>query len=145
MSKLKNYLFDTSISGKAAFGLLIARFVFGLGMMIHGLPKIQHAFNWMGEDASVPGFLQALAALSEFGGGIAIILGLLTPIALLGIVFTMMVAIFMVHVSQGHQFIGKPHAPSYEAAALYLVFAVMLFLTGPGKYSLDNILLTNNK
>ncbi|MBX9692692.1 MAG: hypothetical protein K2Z81_09935 [Cyanobacteria bacterium] len=42
---------------------------------------------------------------------------------------------FMGHVPQGGSWIGGPHA--FEAAASYLVSAVMLFLTGPGTFSID--------
>jgi len=45
------------------------------------------------QQASVPGFLQGLAALSEFGGGLALIAGLLTPLAAFGIACTMVVAV----------------------------------------------------
>ena len=60
-------------------------------MTMHGWSKIQNPFGWM-QGAPVPGFLQALAALSEFGGGLALIVGLLTPFACLGIMSTMFVA-----------------------------------------------------
>src|SRR5262245_3700726 len=75
-------IFGSFVGGRAAWGLLVVRVVFGLGIAQHGWSKIQHPFNWMGPDAPVPAFLQFLAALSEFGGGIALIFGLLTPLAL---------------------------------------------------------------
>jgi putative oxidoreductase len=105
--------------------------------MQHGWGKIQKPFSWMGPDSPVPGFLQALAALSEFGGGIALILGLLTPIAMFGLMCTMLTAIFMVHVRAGDPFVARGGGRSYELAALYLGLAVMMILTGPGKLSID--------
>ena len=33
-------------------------------------------FGWMGPEAPVPGFLQGMAVLAEFGGGLALILGI---------------------------------------------------------------------
>lgn len=67
-----NKIFGSFVGGRAGLGLLIIRIVFGLGILHHGWGKIQHPFTWMGPDAPVPGILQALAALSEFGGGIAL-------------------------------------------------------------------------
>lgn len=91
----------------------------------------------MGPDAGMSAVLQALAALSEFGGGIAWILGLLTPIASLGIAFTMAVAVAR-HALRHDPFIG-----GYELAAVYLCVALTLLLAGPGRYSLDRALLMN--
>lgn len=50
--------------------------------------------NWMGPDATMPGWLLALAAISEFGGGIALVLGLFTRLFSFGLVCTMGVAAF---------------------------------------------------
>ncbi|MCI0524569.1 MAG: DoxX family protein [Acidobacteria bacterium] len=132
-----NRFFGEFVGGRGALGLLIVRVIFGLGIMQHGWSKIQKPFTWMGPDSPVPGFLQALAALSEFGGGIALILGLLTPIAMFGLACTMLTAILMVHVKAGDPFVARGGGRSYELAALYLGFAVMMILTGPGKLSID--------
>ncbi len=80
-------------------------------MVLHGSQKIGTPFTWMnafaGADAP-PGFLQALAAIAEFFGGVALILGLLTPIAALGIALVMLAGIGMAHLPAGHPFIGAP-------------------------------------
>lgn len=131
------FLFENQLGGRAALGLLLTRLVFGAGIMQHGWGKIQHPFNWMGPEAPVPGIFQALAALSEFGGGLALILGLLTPVAMLGLACTMLVAIFTAHVPNGDPFVARGGGRSYELAALYLIVAVQMILTGPGTYSLD--------
>jgi putative oxidoreductase len=133
---MKLYLGDF-IGGRAATGLLIVRIVFGVAMAQHGWGKIQHPFSWMGPDAGVPGIFQLLAALSEFGGGIALVLGLLTPLAMLGWVFTMLYAIFMVHMKAGQPFVAQGGGPSYEKAALFLAVALQMIFTGPGVLSLD--------
>lgn len=93
----------------------------------------------MGENAPVAGILQALAALSEFGGGLALILGLLTPLAMFGLAFTMFVAIATVHLPAGHPFVSQG-GPSFEPAALYLAVALMSIITGPGSLSLDALI-----
>jgi len=59
--------------------------------------------GWMGPEAPIPAFLQALAALAEFGGGMALIVGLLTRLASLGIATNMIVALGMVHLRNRQQ------------------------------------------
>lgn len=130
----------------ASLGLLALRLVYGLAFALHGSGKIVNAFGWMGPDAPVPGLLQALAALSEFGGGIAVALGLFTPLAALGLLATMGVAVALVHGPAGHPFVAAtPGAPSYELAAIYGVIAWALLCIGPGRYALDAWLLTRRR
>ena len=121
-------------------GLLLIRLVGGVAFMIHGWGKIQNPFAWMGAEAPVPGFLQALAALSEFGGGLAWILGLLTPLACLGLASTMAVAAFMHAIQWGHPFVATGGGPAYELALVYFCVAVLLFALGPGRLSLDRVI-----
>jgi putative oxidoreductase len=140
---VNKFLFGPFVEGRAAFGLTLFRIVTGIALMIHGLPKIQAPFSWMPPSSGVHSVLQSLAAISEFGGGLALVLGLLTPVACLGIFFTMSYAILMVHMAQGDPWIGKGR--SFEPALSYLIAAVTLFLTGPGKYSLDAKLFGKNR
>jgi putative oxidoreductase len=117
--------------------LLLLRFVAGLAFMLHGWGKIRNPFGWMGPEAFAPGILQALAAISEFGGGLAWILGLLTPLASLGIACTMAVAFATHAFMRGDPFVAMGGGPSYELAALFFCIALLLMAMGPGKFSLD--------
>jgi putative oxidoreductase len=126
----------------ADVALLVVRTVVGLAFMFHGWSKIQNPFGWMGPDAFAPGFLQALAALSEFGGGLAWILGLLTPLASFGIAATMAVALWFHAALRGDPFVAMDGGPSYELAAVYLSVALLLLALGPGRFSLDKTLFT---
>ncbi len=148
---------DTTMNIKRAFqvtahpnltsvGLLLTRVVLGLAFMLHGWGKMQNPMGWMGPDAPVPGVLQFLAAFSEFGGGLALILGLLFPLAMLGLIITMAVATGM------HMFVMKdpfvaagPGQGSYEPALMYLTLAIMFLLTGPGNYSADAKIFGNKR
>jgi putative oxidoreductase len=91
----------------------------------------------MGPEAFALGIFQALAALSEFGGGLAWILGLLTPLASLGAACTMVVAVWVHAVLKGDPFVAMG-GPSYELASLFLVISLVLMFVGPGRYSLDS-------
>jgi putative oxidoreductase len=136
---MRTLIYPNFLGDRGALGLLVFRLVMGAAFILHGWPKIQNAFHWMDHMPDVPippPYLQALAALAEFGGGIGLILGLLTPLAALGIACNMVVAIAMVHVPQGHPFV-RPSGPSFELAAVYLAGAILLVLTGPGVLSLD--------
>lgn len=126
------------LSSKTDITFLLLRVVSGIAMAMHGWGKIQNPFGWMGAEAPVPGFFQLLAAISEFGGGIALVIGLLIPLAMLGLSITMLVATSM------HAFVLKdpfvasgPGQGSYELASIYLMIAIMFMLSGPGRFSLD--------
>lgn len=130
-------IFPEPVKGSGAVGLLLVRLVMGLAFILHGWPKIQNPTGWMGAD--IPGILQACAAVAEFGGGIALILGLLTPLFALLLAGTMGFATFLHHIPKGDPFVN-PQGPSFESAAVYLALALMFLLTGPGALSLDAVL-----
>jgi len=117
--------------------LLVLRLVAGTAFIIHGWQKIQTPFSWMGPQSTVPALFQFLAALSEFGGGIAWILGLLTPLAALGIGCTMTVAVFMHSMVLHDPFVSLAGGRSYELASSYLCIALLLLALGPGRFSVD--------
>ncbi len=108
----------------------------GVAFALHGWGKIQHAFDWMGPQASVPVVLQAAAALAEFGGGIALVFGLVTRLAALGIGSVMVGALSLVHIPRGDSFVSVGGL-SFELPAVYLACAVMFLLLGPGRLSAD--------
>lgn len=135
---MKSLFAVPDVSTPGSVGLLLLRLVGGSAMMLHGQSKIQNPTGWMGPDANIPGFFQALAAISEFGGGLAWVLGLLVPLASMGIFFTMAVAVYTHAIKMGDAFVATgPNQGSYELAALYLSIAVMMMFVGPGRFSLD--------
>lgn len=124
----------------ASVALLLLRVVSGAAFTLHGWGKIQDPFNWMGPDAFAPGPFQALAALAEFGGGIAWVLGLLTPLASFGIGCTMAVAVYFHAIMQGDPFVSMTGGPAFEPAAVYFFTAVLFLVFGPGRFSADRAL-----
>lgn len=127
-------------STQVDFALLVLRIVTGVAFMLHGMRKIQNPFGWMGDNAATPAIFQALAALSEFGGGLALIIGLLTRLSALGIACTMVVATWTHAVVRGDPFVGSGGGPSYELALVFFSIALLFVTSGPGRFSLDKVL-----
>lgn len=140
---MRPWLRPKPLTAPASCGVLVLRLVVGLAFMYHGYGKIQSPLSWMGPESHTPAFLQALAALSEFGGGLAWMLGLLTPIASLGIACTMVEAVRLHAFVLKHPFVSPTGGGSYELAAVFLAVALLLLLGGPGKYSLDHRLFAD--
>lgn len=135
MCKALDCMYPAFATGRLGAGLLALRLVVGIAFILHGWPKVQNLTTWMGD---APVFLQVFAALAEFGGGIALVLGLLTPLACLALMATMLGAMFMVHIPAGDPFVaGGPDQGSYELALVYFVCALLILLAGPGAYSAD--------
>jgi putative oxidoreductase len=97
----------------------------------HGLEGTGQAFESMGFR---PGRrYAALAGLSEFGGGLLLVVGLLTPLGVAAAVGTMIAAIMTVHADKG--FFNS--AGGYEFPLVLGVTAAAVGFTGPGSLSID--------
>jgi putative oxidoreductase len=121
-----------------SLGLLALRLVVGAAFILHGWPKIQNPMHWMGDKVSP--ILQLCSALAEFGGGIALIVGFLTPIAAAALAVNMAFALFLVSFPQHQQFVSKVPGQSFELPLVYFGVMVALLATGPGYYALDAML-----
>jgi putative oxidoreductase len=139
---MRHLFYCDTVGRVGSAGLLLLRLVVGAAFLFHGWPKIHNPLGWMGPDATMPAILQALAAASEFGGGMALILGLFTRIACLGIGSVMIVALATVHLPMGHPFVGKPGGPSYELPAVYLACVILFLILGTERFSLDALLFS---
>lgn len=136
-----NKIYGEFLAGRAAYGLLLLRVVTGAALMQHGWSKMQAPFIWMNQPGKppshIPGWMQAFASVSEFGGGFMLVLGLIVPLAALAIMGTMMGAKVIAH--GGMPWIN-PGGASWELPSLYFVIAAALLLLGPGRFSLDALL-----
>jgi putative oxidoreductase len=130
-------IFEARVTGAAAFGLLVVRVFFGVGLMLHGLPKIQNPLGWMPASAGIRPELLALSAFTEFFGGLALVIGLLTPLVALAVVVNMGKAVEHLGALKGTPLVATPPQPSLEPALVYLAVGLMLMFTGAGAISLD--------
>ena len=127
-------------------GLLLLRVTLGLTLAAHGSQKL---FGWFGgyglqgtgqflEGLGFrPGRRHALVAgLVEFGGGLLLAAGFLTPLGAALIASVMLVAIVTVHMKNGF-FVT---AGGYEYNVILAASALAIAFTGPGALSLDGLL-----
>lgn len=136
----RRLLYPSSTSTPADLALLVLRLVCGIAFAMHGWGKIQHPFSWMGDKAFAPAPMQALAAIAEFGGGLAWVVGLLVPLASFGIACTMVVAVYSMVVMYHAPFVSQTGGMSAELPSVFLCVALVLMTVGPGRLSLDYLL-----
>ncbi|MBE0510614.1 MAG: DoxX family protein [Chromatiales bacterium] len=121
----------------------LIRIVTGLLLIPHGAQKLFGWFGGYGLSATgqffetslnmSPGILwAALAGGVEFFAGIALVLGILTRPAALGVAIVMAVAM-TVHIPQGFFW----NNGGYEYPLMWGLLAVAILLRGGGAYSLD--------
>ena len=126
-------------------GLLVLRVVLGLTMAAHGSQKL---FGWFG-GPGLGGFGSALeqlgvrpgrswaivSAVVEFGGGLLVALGLLTPVAALFVAGDLLVAILTTHLTSGFW----NEKGGFEHPLALLGGMVAISLVGPGSAALDSV------
>ncbi len=133
------------MSATVNVGLLILRIVVGLLFAGHGSQKL---FGWFGgrgiaghtsivERLGIsPAPIWAwISALAEFLGGLGLAFGLLTPLAAVVVLGTMLVAIGKVHWPKG---VWNSNG-GFEFPLTMATVAFVVGLTGPGFYSLDRV------
>jgi putative oxidoreductase len=143
----RNIFIPRSQPTSVSLVLLMLRLIAGAAFILHGWFKIQNPASWVpsGAPISIPAFFQVLAAISEFCGGIAWILGLLTPLASFGIGCTMCVAVYFHAIVFGDPFVNLKGGQAFELPLLFLGIAVSFLLTGPGEYSVDAKIFSERK
>jgi putative oxidoreductase len=130
-------------------GLLILRVVLGITFILHGYPKVfTGSAKWIetlrGMQVPFPEVSAWLAALSEFGGGILLVLGVFPRIAALAIAGVMIVAIVKVHWQNGF-FMDHFHQTQkhgYEFCLNLLAMATMVVCAGGGRFTLEKLLFS---
>ena len=117
--------------------IFVVRLFVGFAMISHGFPKLQQLieggeiqfFDFLGLGTKVS---LALTVFAEFVCSIFIILGLFTRIATGFLIFTMIIAAFVVHGSDGFD--------KRELSLLYLSVYLMIVSFGAGRFSVDHMI-----
>jgi putative oxidoreductase len=133
------------------YGPSVLRVMVGLTFIAHGAQKLFGIWGGAGLAGTgayfdsiglSPGFPLAVAVgVTEFGGGLLLVAGALTPFAAGALILTMLGAILKVHLANGF-FLnwaitpGQGHGVEYN---LVLIAALLcLVFTGPGALSIDH-------
>lgn len=139
MNKLQRLLLSSDHMSKTTLDgvLLVLRLAFGGALFTHGLDKWNHLAQ-MSESFPDPlgighAFSLYLAIFAEAICALGVCIGCLHRLALVPMIFTMGIAFFVIHN-------GSPFA-TRELAFLYLIAFIVLLFTGPGKYSVDQLIL----
>ncbi len=125
--------------------LTLLRLSTGVIMATHGWGKLQNiagtteAFTNMGLPYAKG--MVYLAIAGELGGGLGLLVGLLTPIAAFGILCVMAVAILKVHLHNG--LVAGNNGFEYPLT-LFMV-ALFFIIRGPGPISLDALFCRKKK
>jgi len=136
-------LIDRLAATESVLAPLLLRVPVGIILAAHGSQKLFGWFGgyglagtgqWMASIGLNPGVPMAfLAGSAEFFGGLALLLGLLVRPAAAVLAFTLLVAIFSVHVTKG-LFLANG---GYEYALALLAVVASLLASGAGRLSLD--------
>ena len=131
-----------SLNSLQPWGAFFLRLVLGAAMVYHGYDKVipaggfhTHPFSALQHHShyvvslGMPYWLGYVSALTEFVGGILILLGLLTRFAAFMIAVDMLFAILLVNRHHGY-------AGSEYSLALFVI-AIMLIFYGAGTLALD--------
>lgn len=125
-----------------AWGLLLVRLAIGIPMIIHGAGKLFGLGPVAKSISGFAGFLDSLGlpavsflawvvAIVEFGGGVCVVLGVLTRYASLAIAINMLTATVLVHLPQGYK--------GYEQTLVFALIALSLVVSGAGKFSVAQL------
>lgn len=131
-----NFLFPQYFRGKGvSFLLLFVRVFFGALFLMHGLDKMTN-FNEL--SLTYPGVLGfgsymtlMVTIFCEFACSLFLITGCVTRIVLVPMVIAMAVAFFDIHDGM---------MPEGELALIFMIVFIVLFMTGPGRYSVDYLI-----
>ncbi len=130
---------------------LLARLTLGLVMFPHGAQKVLGWFGGYGFTGTmgyftgtlhIPALLAFLAIAAEFAGALALIAGLGSRVAALGLGTVMTVAIFMGHAANGFfmNWYGNQPGEGFEYHLLAIGLALVVLVRGGGRFSVDAVL-----
>jgi putative oxidoreductase len=127
--------------------LLVARVVLGVVMFAHGSQKVFGLFGGGGLDGAyaffagfgIPSWLATLGIIAEFGGAIALLLGVLGRVAAAGLIVNMLVAVTVVHGRFGFfmNWGGQQGGEGIEFHLITIALLLTILVRGSGPLSID--------
>ncbi len=131
-----NFLFPQQFRGKGvSLLILVIRVFFGVLFFTHGLDKMMNFGSLVDNYPSVLGFGSYMTLMvtifTEFCCSLFLMAGLLQRIMTIPMFLAMAVAFFDVHDAM---------LPEGELALIYFIVFLVLFIVGPGKYSVDYLI-----
>ena len=130
---LHNFLFPTYSNFWLSSLLLLGRILFGGMFLTHGLQKLANFGSLSGSFPRGMGLnitiSLSLAIFAEVFCTLAFITGFLYRLSMLPMIFTMIMAVFVVHAND--PFSAK------ELALLYLYIFLIMYCLGPGSFAAD--------
>jgi putative oxidoreductase len=118
------------------FALLVMRLALGAIMIAHGYKKVFggfHEHQHIVAGLVIPAWMAYLSTITEFVGGIAIVLGPFTQFFSLAFFIEMLVAIWKVHWKHG---LTAQEGYEFPLALVAIAFALVCFGAGPYALSL---------
>jgi len=117
--------------------LTLLRISTGIIMAGHGWQKAQDIPGWIEKVTAMgvpmPKVMAYLSLAGELGGGLGLIVGLLTPLAAFGVVCVMATAVFKVHFNNGLW--AKDNG--FEYPLTLMLIGIYFIFRGAGPISLD--------
>jgi putative oxidoreductase len=131
-----DFLFPQYCRGKGISVLILfIRIFFGVLLMLHGFDKMVHFQERSTTFPSIFGFGSYMSLMLivfiEFCCSMFLIFGLLVRVTVIPMIIAMAVAFFDVH---------DADFPEGELSFIYLILFLLLYITGPGKYSIDYLI-----
>ena len=143
--------FLSELHGWQWVGILVARITAGLLFFLSGRGKLfvpdrreQMRETLIAAHVPFPEFNAVFVSMVEFGCGLLLILGALTPVACVMLGGVMIVAIPTTAIGniKASTLLGRLSEFLYLPEVLYLVILFWLFLSGPGCFSVDHVILS---
>lgn len=131
-----DFLFPQYCRDKVISLLILAlRLFFGILFFSHGIDKMINFNELSYTYPSVLGFGSYMTLMvsifCEFACSLFLIVGLLVRITVIPMIAAMAVAFFDIHDGM---------FPAGELSLIYLILFVILYITGPGRYSIDYLI-----
>jgi len=120
------------------FGLWPAGIALNGWGKLHNLPHVTEFFASLGLPA--PGATAAFVSTFEFVAGILLAIGLLSRVAALGLVIDMLTAYITSDRDSLTSFFSDPSKFYNADPFIYLAFALVILIFGPGKIALDYLI-----